>query len=304
MKKRLILFSLVLMVSIALAVSGCGSANTGSPRGIIIDAKEAAGLIGQDGVVLVDMQTSYEYQENHIKGAVNIAREDITVNQPVPNMLAPKEKIEEVLGRNGIKNSSTVIIYDNTGNMDAARLWWTLMGYGHEKIKVVSGGLNALKGAGLTLTGEETKISLAVYTAQPFNSGILASMDEVKAQVYNPQKSVVILDTRTIEEYDEGRIPGAVLLDFNENNFPDGTYKPVQHIKIQYLEKGVKPDKTIIMYCKTSIRATQTALALYDAGYTNLKIYDGAWLEWSGNSANPVEKPSGSKVEPSQKDMS
>lgn len=304
MKKRLILFSLVLMVSIVLAATGCGSAKTGSPRGIIIEAQEAAGLIGKDGVVLVDMQPSYEYQENHIKGAVNIAREDITVNQPVPNMLAPKEKIEEVLGRSGIKNTSTVIIYDNTGNMDAARLWWTLMGYGHESIKVVSGGLNALKAAGLTVTGEETKTSPAVYTAKPFSNDILAFLEEVKAQVLDPQKNVVILDTRTMEEYSEGRIPGAVLLDFSENNFSDGTYKPVQHIKIQYLEKGIRPDKTVIMYCKTSIRAAQTALALYDAGYTKLKIYDGAWLEWSGNSANPIEKPSGSKVEPSQKDMS
>lgn len=304
MKKRLILFSLVLMVSIVLAVSGCGSANTESPRGIIIEAKEVAGLMAKDGAVLVDMQPSYEYQENHIKGAVNIAREDITINQPVPNMLAPKEKIEEVMGRNGIKKSSTVIIYDNTGNMDAARLWWTLKGYGHENIKVVSGGLNALKGAGFTITSEQTEIKPSVYTAETFSGEILASLDEVKAQVDNPQKNVVLLDTRTTEEYAQGRIPGAVLLDFNENNFSDGTYKPVQHIKIQYLEKGIKPDKTVIMYCKTSIRAAQTFLALYDAGYTNLKIYDGAWLQWSQDSANPVEMPTGGKVEPSQKDMS
>lgn len=41
-----------------------------------------------------------------------------------------------------------------------------------------------------------------------------------------------------------------VLFNFEENNFKDGTYKPIQHIKIQYIEKGITPDKEIIMYCK------------------------------------------------------
>ncbi|MPN60767.1 hypothetical protein SDC9_208499 [bioreactor metagenome] len=58
------------------------------------------------------------------------------------------------------------------------------------------------------------------------------------------------------------------------------------------------------MYCKTSIRAAQTYLALYNAGYRNLKLYDGAWLEWSANPNNPIQMPEGSKVEASQKDIS
>ena len=44
------------------------------------------------------------------------------------------------------------------------------------------------------------------------------------------------------------------------------------------------------MFCKTSVRGAQTYLALYDAGYRNLKLYDGAWLEWSASPANPVFK--------------
>ena len=35
----------------------------------------------------------------------------------------------------------------------------------------------------------------------------------------------------------------------------------------------------------------QTYLALYNAGYRDLKLYDGAWVEWSANPMNPVYKP-------------
>ena len=43
------------------------------------------------------------------------------------------------------------------------------------------------------------------------------------------------------------------------------------------------PDDSIVMFCKSSIRAANTYVALYNAGYRNIKIYDGAWLEWSKN---------------------
>ena len=69
-------------------------------------------------------------------------------------------------------------------------------------------------------------------------------------------------------------------------------------------DKGIKPDKTIIMFCKTSIRAAQTYVALYNAGYRDLKIYDGAWVEWSADSSLPVETPSGKEAESNFQDGS
>lgn len=45
------------------------------------------------------------------------------------------------MSEKGISNDSTVVIYDINNNMDSARLWWTLKVYGHENVKVVSGGI-------------------------------------------------------------------------------------------------------------------------------------------------------------------
>lgn len=294
----------VITTSLFILPTGCGTKKAGDEGQNIIDAKAVTQLMSNGNTIIVDMQKNEDYSKKHVKGAVNITRNDIVINVPVENMLAPKGKIEEVLGKNGISNDTTIIVYDNASNMDAARFWWTIMVYGHDKVKVVSGGLKALESAKLEMTSEKTTITPAKFTGKDKNIAMIATVDEVKAQVDNPEKNTILLDTRTQEEFDQGTIPGSVLLDYAENNYKDGTYKSVQNIKIQYIEKGMKSDKTIIMYCKTSIRAAQTYLALYNAGYRNLKLYDGAWLEWSANTTLPVQKPSGNKVESSKKDNS
>ena len=51
------------------------------------------------------------------------------------------------------------------------------------------------------------------------------------------------------------------------------------------------------------MRAAPVFLQLYNAGYRNIQIYDGAYLEWSSNPNNPVDIPSGMAA-PSKKDAS
>lgn len=280
----------VMLAALAILPSGCSYPTSGPEGQCIVEAGQVKDLLGKGNAVLVDAQNSDVYSKEHIKGAVNISRADITISVPVENMLAPKENIEEVLGKNGISNSTTVIVYDDNNNMDAARLWWSLLVYGDENVKVVSGGLKALKAAKFETAAEVPNVTPVKYTAKDKNMNLIATIDEVKAQVDDPQKDVILLDTRTQEEFDAGTIPGSILLDYVNNDYKDGTYKSIQDIKIQYIEKGMTPDKNIIMYCKTSIRGAQTLLALYNAGYRNLKLYDGAWLEWSANNPTAVQQ--------------
>lgn len=300
---------LLLIASFVTAAAGCSSSNVPDEGLYIIDAGAVSEYIGAQGAVIVDMQKPEEYAKAHVKGAVNISLAEIVINTPVPNMLAPKGQIENLLGSKGIGNETMVVIYDNNKNMEAARLWWTLRIYGHENAKVVSGGFNALQAAKLEMTSEVPAAETVEYTAKDLDTSMIATIDEVKAQVSKPQKNVALLDTRTQEEFDQGTIPGSILLDFSQNNYKDGTYKKVQDIKIQYIENNITPDKTVIMYCKTSVRAAQTYLALYNAGYRNMKVYDGAWLEWSQNMGDvpapaAVPVPAQPPVESNNKDNS
>ncbi|MBK5241971.1 sulfurtransferase [Clostridium sp.] len=289
MKSILRLFSVAIILSLAILTVGCGTSNSGNE---IISAKQALELVKKDNVVLVGVQKPETtlYDDEHVKGAVKIDLSDVVINNPVANMLAPKEQVEKVMGKQGISNNTTVVIYDTNNNMDAARVWWTLKVYGHENVKVVSGGLAALKNAGAEITAEVPEIVTTEYVAMDKNEDMIAGLDEVKAQVENPDKNTILLDTRSKEEYEEGTIPESVLLEYINNDYSDGTYKPVEVIKIQYIENNIKAKNDIIMYCKTSVRGAQTYLALYNAGYRNLKLYDGAWVEWSSKGNLPVQK--------------
>lgn len=284
--KYLLLF---ILISSMIMVAGC-STNTADEGEYIITAKEVKDYLNKPGVVIIDMQKPEEYAKGHLKGAVNIAMQNIVINTPVPNMLAPKEQIETVLGEKGIGNDTSILIYDNNNNMEAARMFWTLQVYGHQNIKVISGGIKAIQDAKLEVNTVVPTVSSVKYIAKDKNTNIVATIEEVKAQVNQPQPKTVILDTRSSEEYAEGSIPGAILMNYLDNNYNDLTYKSVQDIKIRYIENKVTPEKQVIMYCKTSVRAAQTYLALYNAGYRNLKVYDGAWLEWE-LSLNPPAPP-------------
>jgi thiosulfate/3-mercaptopyruvate sulfurtransferase len=275
---------------LVLTLSGCGAKYAESGT-VIISGKEALKLIGTPDTVLVDAQKATSYAKEHVAGAVNIERNDIVVTRQVVNMLAPAETIEQVMGSRGISNDTQVIIYDDNSNMDAARLWWTLLAYGHENAKVVSGGLQELKRVGAQITDTDVEPTAAVFKAAPLNTSMLIEADEILAGIGKADSSMVLVDTRTLEEYNAGTIPGSVLLNYEGNNFFDGTYRSVQDIKIRYKEAGVMPEDTVVLYCRTSIRGAQTYLALYNAGYRNLKLYDGAWLDWVLDTTRPVEIP-------------
>ena len=292
---------------LVLSVTGCtgtSSEVTGEQGQEIIKASKALKLFSDGEAVLVDAQKSSAYDNVHVKGAVNISRNDITTFGPFPNMLAPAGKIEETLGENGISNDSTVIVYDNNNNMDAARLWWTMKVYGHDTVKVVSGGIKAMLDAGAEKSTTTPDVAKADYVAEDKNETMVATKEDLKAQVNNPAEDVVLLDVRSLEEYNRGTIPDSVHFNYVNNNYDDGTFRPVRQIHTLYEDKEITPDKTVIMYCKTSIRAAQTYLALYNAGYRNLKIYDGAWIEWSSDSSLPIQIPDGSKVETNFQDGS
>ncbi len=284
------IFSILILVSAALLLFSCG--NYAESGMLIIDADEALELAGSGSWVLLDAQKTTSYEKEHVDGAVNIERKDITVTRQVSNMLAPASQLAEAAGKAGITEESDIIIYDDNNNMDSGRLAWTFMIYGHKgQIKVVSGGLSALKADGASITDGSSKVSSSTYKPGSLDSSMVIDKAGVLDLINNPPENYAIIDVRTDEEYNDGTIPGAVHIEYLENDFPDVTYKPVQQIRILYKDNGIMPDDMIVMFCKSSIRAAQTWAALYNAGYRNLKIYDGAWLEWGSDDSLPVYKP-------------
>ena len=89
---------------------------------------------------------------------------------------------------------------------------------------------------------------------------------EQAKEIMDSQEGYIILDTRTQEEYDEGHIPGAILIPYDE---------------ILTKAEGVLKDKDqlILVYCRSGRRSKLAAEDLVKLGYTNIKEFGGI-IDW------------------------
>lgn len=295
----------LLVVLLAVVISACNPSQYEDTAPQIISVASLSDYLSDhDKVAIIDMQSPEDYAAGHVEGAINITKDDIVIDVPVKNMLTSKAKFERLMGEKGIDNGAAILIYDDD-KMSAARLWWTFLMYGNENARVIDGGLQAIKNAGIDLTGDVPNVAKTTFTAGEKNKGYLADGKDILNQINEPNPNVVLLDVRTEQEYIEsGKIPSSIMLDYSNVFYSDNTFKDVQTTRINFIDNGMRPENEIIIYCQTSFRASPVFLALYNAGYRNIKIYDGAYLEWSSNPNNPIELPSGANALPSKKDAS
>jgi len=283
-----IMFCILLAASL---FSGCANYEFAETGNFIVTAEESIQLIN-DGAILVAVCEAEEYDTVHIDGAINIPMSSLVVNEPYKNMAPEKTQIEEVMSTAGISENDTILVYDNNANMLAARVQWTLNLYNNFNVKVVSGGIEALKKAGMNTTTDATIFEPAEYSAGDKQKKLVVSLAYLNLLQDTPEEGTIIIDTRSAEEFKAGTIPGAVNIEYVWNNYANGEYKSVRDLQITYLEEGITSDMKIILFCKTSVRAAQTYAALKNAGYTDVRVYDAAWLEYEAemNPQVPVEE--------------
>lgn len=283
---RIVFLALVLMFSL----TACSVDTTYPGTKNIVEASQ----VGKDylaggKVIVIDAREPEAYAKGHLKGAVSLTPTELSVGTPVPGLLAPKSQIESVLSAKGISNDSIIYVYDENGGVYSGRLWWVLKVYGHENVMIVNGGSKALVNEKLELSADAANLPATKYVAKEADTSMIATFEDVKSLTETPVDGTVIVDVRSQAEYDAGYIPTAVLYSHTKNLYSDGTFMSSRDLGLFYKDAGITKDENIILYCKTSFRATQTAALLQEAGYTNIKVYDGAWVEWEqkGTVAGP-----------------
>ena len=85
---------------------------------------------------------------------------------------------------------------------------------------------------------------------------------EEAKQIMDSEESYIILDVRTQEEYDQGHIPGAIVISHEE-------------IEEKAEEVLTEKDQLILVYCRSGRRSKIAAKALVELGYTNIKEFGG-----------------------------
>ena len=276
--KRIVLA--IILVLVMAVFAGCASYDFEETGMYIVEADDALDMMS-GGAILVDVQAAEDYAAMHIDGAINIPMGELTTDDPYKNMLPKKKQVESVMSSAGVTEENTLLVYDCTANMQAARVQWTLNYYNNYNVKVVSGGLEALERAGAATSTEAAVLPEAEYNCGDKQRKLLVSYDYIKGLIDEPEEGTLIIDTRSAEEYAEGTIPGAVRIEYVWNNYANDEYKSVRDLQSTYLNKDIYPEMKLIVFCKTSVRAAQAYTALKDAGFQDVRVYDGAWLEYS-----------------------
>jgi thiosulfate/3-mercaptopyruvate sulfurtransferase len=290
----------MMLLALLLTLVACNTTEYSDSTNVI-EASELKGMLGDSNLIVIDARSGEDYGKGHMEGAIHLPPSKLTVSEPVSGLIAPKEKVEEVLGAHGITPESKVVVYDNKGGVYSGRVWWVLNVYGHEWVKVVNGGDHAIVNAGISLSADAPEISKTTYTAMDQNASMIASLEQVQA-IADGTAEGCIIDVRSQAEYDEGAIPTATLYPHTKNLYSDGTFKSARDIYLNYNDLGVCREEPVILYGKSSYRATQTLMLLEEAGYDNVKVYDGAWLEWSTKDMPKAEKVE--QTAPSSQDAS
>ena len=116
------------------------------------------------------------------------------------------------------------------------------------------------------------KILTLLLAVLGLNTACSQNFDDMEVKEFAEliaDSNVVILDVRKADEFAEGHINGAVLIDQFQSDF------------MEQAEAKLPKEKTIAVYCRSGRRSANAAGKLADAGYKCVNLKGGilAWKE-------------------------
>jgi thiosulfate/3-mercaptopyruvate sulfurtransferase len=239
-----------------------------------------------------------EYRAAHIPGAVFFDVDGISDHgNPLPHMIPSSAEFAAAMEKLGIGNDSFVVVYDTYGLMSAARAWWMLRIFGHDKVAVLNGGLPKWKAEGRPVDGKPVTPKAAKFTAR-FKPEMVRLKGQVLSNVSSNAEQV--LDARAAARFRGeapepraglrgGRIPGSCNLPYNELVDPKTmTVLPADSLRARIVASGIDPKKPVITSCGSGVTACVLALGLHLIGADKIAVYDGSWSEWGLPGDTPV----------------
>jgi thiosulfate/3-mercaptopyruvate sulfurtransferase len=234
-----------------------------------------------------------EFLAGHIPGAAFFDLDDTSdPNTTLPHMLPSPEKFAADLKRLGASDAKHIICYDSVGLFSAARLWWMLKWFGHDRVSVLDGGLLKWKAEGRPLQSGEARKPEARHFTPNLKPKIVRTLNDVSTalQTNSAQLADARSPTRFRGEEPEpranvkpGHMPGAHNVRYASLINTDGTLKNKAELKANFEAAGINLANPVITTCGSGVTAAILYLALAELGHDKTSLYDGSWAEWGAS---------------------
>lgn len=200
----------------------------------------------------------------------------------------------ERLAALGLDRGATAVVFDEGGMTAAARVWFILQYYGLP-VRLLNGGLPALKLAGTLppLTPPATGDAQAM--PQPPGTGAAGLVD--RHALREVLGEVNVFDTRSAAEFAgednrnnprAGHLPGSHLLPHNELMDAAGQIHPASQLRPMLEQAGFSEGDSIVTMCQGGGRAALGAAAALRAGYGDVRVYYLSFGDWAADDSCPL----------------
>ena len=274
---------------------------------VLIDVEQLAdAMLSDTPPVVLDVRWQLgdddghaRYRTGHIPGAVYVDLDSQLAGPPSPEAgrhpLPEIDALTEAARSWGIDDTSPVVVYDDNGNLAAARAWWLLRWGGHRDVRLLDGGLTAWRDSGMRLSTGDTPVRPGSVTLRA-GSLPTATIDDVAALGSDHSKTVLV-DARAAERYRgevepidprAGHIPGAISVPTSENVDESGRFRAASELRERFAQAGVTDGSAVVAYCGSGVNAAHEIAALEIAGLSGT-LFPGSWSQWSADPARPAE---------------